>query len=194
MLAIHWTPVNNTKKIIRNGITKSHNGLYCFPLTGHRTVDQWWVKAFNHFKWRDRVQYNGIVFRIEEADLPAYFGDYAFHTTRDVFIKEITSLKDLQQEYRETILWRIGERIFNYDWQKSDEYLEIATEELKKEKRIISNAMNDLGFMEYIFENYQIVLSKSIAPNRIIKIITSRNEYGRILYKSKKDKYKHEIE
>lgn len=32
MLVVHWSPVNNTKNILKNGITKSQNGVYCFPV------------------------------------------------------------------------------------------------------------------------------------------------------------------
>ncbi len=47
MVAVHWTPVNNTKDILKKGITKSKNGLYCFPLTGHKFLDRWWIYFFS---------------------------------------------------------------------------------------------------------------------------------------------------
>ena len=81
MLAIHWSPVNNTKRILKNGISKSKNGLYCFPLTGHKNIDHWWVKTFKTCRKGSRVQYNGFIFRIEQNDMPAYFGHWFGHTT-----------------------------------------------------------------------------------------------------------------
>ncbi|HNC29292.1 MAG TPA: hypothetical protein PKX08_04755, partial [Cyclobacteriaceae bacterium] len=83
MLAVHWTPVANTKRILRNGIAKSKTGLYCFPLTGKPLVDRWWVRFFNHV--RQRKKYNGIVFRIRQEDLPAYFGHWIGTTSKDKF-------------------------------------------------------------------------------------------------------------
>jgi hypothetical protein len=45
--------------------------------------------------------------------------------------------------------------------------------------------MNSLDFMAYTFEDYQIVLSNSIAPNRIIKVLPQGNEFGRVLKQKK---------
>ena len=39
MLAVR-APVKSKGHILKNGITKSKDGLYCFPLTGHRIVDK----------------------------------------------------------------------------------------------------------------------------------------------------------
>ena len=72
MLAIHWSPVKNTGKILKNGIRKSKNGLYCFPLTGHREIDKHWIKGFG-LKYRQRVEYNGFIFRIEQQDFACVF-------------------------------------------------------------------------------------------------------------------------
>lgn len=111
MLAVHWAPVSKTKHILRNGIRKSPNGLYCFPLTGHKALDRWWVYFFNQCRVRDRKKYNGIVFHIEQEDFPAYFGYWYGATNRDRFKKEITSLKQLGATFREDIMWRLGEMI-----------------------------------------------------------------------------------
>lgn len=46
MLAIHWTPVNNAKNILKKGIQKNKNGVYCFPLTGIAHLYRWWVNFF----------------------------------------------------------------------------------------------------------------------------------------------------
>ena len=93
MLVIHWSAVKNTKKILKNGITKSKNGLYCFPLTGNKKLDHWWVTAFNQYGYRKhRVQYNGFIFKIEKEDMPACFGHAYGHTSRDIFEMEITDL------------------------------------------------------------------------------------------------------
>lgn len=78
MLAIHWSPVKNTKHILKNGIKRSRTGVYCFPLTGHRALDKWWAGYFkNHYfiNKERKTQYDGFIFRITQADLPARFSD-----------------------------------------------------------------------------------------------------------------------
>ncbi|WP_418026450.1 hypothetical protein [Paenibacillus sp. JJ1722] len=82
MLVVHWSPVNYSKNILKNGIRKSRNGVYCFPLTGHIALDRWWMKALKRFR-KDGKKYNGFVFRVEESDFPAYFGHFIGHMTSD---------------------------------------------------------------------------------------------------------------
>lgn len=65
MLVIHWSPVNNSKHILKNGIRKNQRGVYCFPLTGHRSLDKWWMKALKRYR-KDGKKYNGFIFRVEE--------------------------------------------------------------------------------------------------------------------------------
>lgn len=124
MLAVHWTPVNNTKSILKNGIRKSKRGLFCFPLTGNKMLDKWWVNFFNQCHVRARKKYNGIVFRIMQEDLPAHYG----HWIGDP-VKDITDLKAFEERYRETILWRMGERVAwqksPNGWMDSDKYAEL---------------------------------------------------------------------
>lgn len=190
MLAIHWSPVNNTKRILKDGITKSKNGVYCFPLTGQRAVDTWWVKAFNQFNFRrNRKKYNGFVFKIEEDYLPAYYGHWIGATTKDVFDKPIKELGELEKEFRQSVLFRIGEKIIgypnaiNYDYE---ELIDIAKKEVDAEKNIYNTIVQDLDYLTYTFEDIQIVLDKSIPAKKIINVVSSKNEFGRILYKKKK--------
>ncbi|MGL4596326.1 MAG: hypothetical protein ACRCYO_02285 [Bacteroidia bacterium] len=189
MLAVHWTPVSKTKNILKNGITKSKKGLYCFPLTGHKSLDRWWVHFFNQIGIRNRKKYNGIVFRITQKDLPAYFGSWVGATNRNDFKKEITNLKDLKLNFKEIILFRIGEELarnVNSMYyvslaQRSNQfYLELAESEIQKNQSILNESLNDLDFMTYAFEDYQIVLSNSIAADRIIKVIPQGTEFGRV--------------
>jgi len=192
MLAIHWSPVKNTKRILKNGITKSQNGLYCFPLTGHKEIDNWWVKAFNQWNYRQhRNRYNGFIFKIVQEDLPAYFGYWYGATSSDTFDKEINSIEELNKEYRNNILWIFAASILGLQYNDKiddDDYIQIVENKINNGDIDINNLLNDLDFMKLVFEDYQIVLSQSIHPKRIIKIISSQNEYGKILYKQKKYK------
>jgi predicted MPP superfamily phosphohydrolase len=195
MLAVHWTPVSNTKTIFKNGITKSKKGLYCFPLTGLKSLDRWWIYFFNQCGARQRKKYNGIVFRLKEEDMPAYFGDWIGATNRDDFKKEITVLKTLGTEYRQTILWRIGEEIAKksnldkdiFDYKKRTElYMRLALIEIEQTPKTLSEKMVDNDFMTFALEDYQIVLTKSISSKRILKILPQGDEFGRIIRQKKK--------
>jgi hypothetical protein len=187
MLAVHWAPVSKTKSILKNGITKSGNGLYCFPLTGHKALDRWWVTFFNDIVSRKRKKYNGIVFRIKKEDLPAYFGHWVGATTRDDYEKEIKTLKALGAQFRETILYRLGEHLA---WEAGIGHLHheddtalfrnLAEKELNKSQKVLKEQMSDPSFMNYTLEDYQIVLSHSISPDRIIKVLTKESESGRV--------------
>lgn len=197
MLAVHWTPVNKTKTILRNGITKSKRGVFCFPLTGHKSVDRWWIYFFNQCGVRAKKNYNGIVFRIAQEDLPAYFGHWAGATNRDEFDKEIKDLKQLGQEFRQVILWRLGEKIARkggldkgiMDGQQTEKlFLSLAEQALQRNPKAFMDEYNSLDFMQYTFEDYQIVLSHSIPAKRIIKILPQGNEFGRVFRKQKQEK------
>ncbi len=195
MLAVHWTPVNDTKKVLKNGIRKSEKGLFCFPLTGHKHLDKWWVNFFNQCGVRHRKKYNGIVFRIKNEDLPAYFGHWIGATNRHNFKKEITDLKSFSKQYREILLWRMGEEIARannldneiYDYQIIDKlYSELADKELLNNTNALTERLNSIDFMSYTLDDYQIVLSNSISANRIIKVMPQGNEFGRVLRQKKK--------
>ncbi len=195
MLAVHWTPVNETKKVLKNGIRKSKKGLFCFPLTGHKHLDKWWVNFFNQYGVRHKKKYNGIVFQIQKEDLPAYFGHWIGATNRDDFKKEINDLKSFGKQYREILLWRIGEEIARannlnngiYDYKIIDKlYLELADREMMNNASALTEQLNSIDFMSYTLDDYQIVLSNSISADRIIKVMPQGNEFGRVLRQKKK--------
>jgi hypothetical protein len=195
MLAIHWTPVNKTKHILKNGITKSKNGLYCFPMTGDKVLDKWWINFFNNCNVRPRKKYNGIIFRITKQDLPAYFGHWIGTTKRDDFEKPIKTIKELDFRFRDCLLYRLGEmiRIKGVDdilaaYNDSDKFVEIAENAIKNNKDLSSFMLNDLSLKTFTFEDYQIVLSNSINPDRIIKIIPQGDEFGKHIRRRKKEK------
>lgn len=198
MLAVHWTPVNRIKNILKDGITKSRQGLYCFPLTGHQPLDRWWLHFFNQCKARQNQKYIGVVFRIEQQDLPAYFGIWIGATNRDDFAKKITTMKQLKEQFKHIITWRLGELLAQkadlekdiVDHEKRTElYQNLVAQEIKNNPRIFISALNDLDFMRYTLDDYQIVLTHSIPADRIIKLIPQGTEFGRV----KRLKEKHRI-
>jgi len=246
MLAIHWSPVKNTKKILKNGISKSKNGLYCFPLTGEKNLDQWWVKLFNQWRGRRyRVPYNGFIFRIEKDDMPACFDEYYDYTNADKFEMQINTIEELELRYRERIIQAIGKKMLKLEFSKTEEFFRKKNEriseypsfyksindpeladyvfkdwllhqiferckgmsrfrdnieenkifqekgetELQKNKDLLKGAFNNFDLLEDAFSTWQIILSRSITPDRIIKIIRNQDEYGKILHKNKKYEY-----
>lgn len=194
MLAVHWAPVSKTKNILKNGITRSRKGLYCFPLTGHKSLDRWWLYFFNQCRVRDRKQYNGFIFRLQQKDMPAYFSYWMGATTRDNFDKKITDIKQLTAEYRAVVMSRLGEHIGRktnaghniFDGEKLWQlYDQLAEKEIAKSPKVLTDSFNNLDLMTYALEDYQIVLSHSISPERIIKILPQGNEFGRVLRRRK---------
>lgn len=195
MLAVHWTPVSKTKSILKNGISKSKKGLYCFPLTGLKSLDRWWIHFFNQYGARQRKKYNGVVFRLKQSDMPAYFGHWVGATNRDNFKKEITNLKTLGTEFRMTILWRLGEELArkenieydHFDRKKETElYLKLAELEIQKSPKALTEKTTDYNFMAFALEDYQIVLSNSISSDRILKVLPQGDEFGRVTRLRKK--------
>jgi hypothetical protein len=193
MLAIHWTPVANTKKILRCGITKSKKGLYCFPLTGNHQVDRWWVKFFNTV--RAKKKYNGIVFKISKKDLPAYFGHWIGATTRDPFDKPILTMKELKDEYRNNILFRVGEYFLYQKGEPSaaadfaHNFVDIAKSEIKENDKV-KRLAHDLNIKTFALEDIQIVLSSSVSADRIVKVISDGTDTGRQRRRKKLERLK----
>lgn len=174
MLAVHWSPIENTRRILRHGVRRSKSGLFCFPLTGQPDVDSRWRSAFQ--QWYRINDYNGFVFRVTRQDLPAAFG----HWAHDADIKPLTSLAQIEAEFENTILFRIGERHFDYSIEAHVKYghqfEQIGREIVARQPNLYREILHgDSEFLQYVFEDYQLVLSHSIAPKRIIQIVINGN-------------------
>lgn len=199
MLVVHWSPVKNTKKILKNGITKSKKGVFCFPLTGHKSLDRWWIYFFNQCFVRQRKEYNGIVFRIDESDFPVSFGSWVWRDFTKKIKFDIKNEKQLAQQFKETLLFRIGEAIA-YNSPSCNEihskenvhelFLKMGEDAVAQDPKLWVDKLNDLDFMTYTFDDYEIILPNSIPAKRIIKVIPLRNEFGKVLKKQKMAKEK----
>ncbi len=195
MLAVHWAPVSKTKLILKNGIAKSKKGLYCFPLTGLKSLDRWWIYFFNKCGIRHPKKYNGIVFKLNQKDMPAYFGHWIGATNKDNFKKEITDIKTLGATFRQMVLRQLGEDLaikanldFDlYDFEKQQKFfITLAELEIKKTPKLLSEKKADLDFMTFALEDYQIVLSNSVSADRILKILPQGDAFGRVIRLKKK--------
>ena len=199
MLAVHWTPVSKTKNILKNGIRKNKKGLFCFPLTGHHALDRWWVHFFNRYQVRSRKKYNGILFRITDDDMPAYFGQWFGATNWTEFEKEIKTTKELGKKFRDNLSFELGYRIAS---QKKllegiidgQEMYKICMKQAKlaqnNDPKSLIEGMNSHDYMWTSLSDYQIVLSHSIPSRRILRVIPQGNEFGKVLKKRKKEKWK----
>ncbi len=61
-------------------------------------------------------------------------------------------------------------------------YLSLAELALREDPKTFARKYNDHDFMEYTFEDYQIVLSNPILARRIIKVLPQGNAFGRVLH------------
>lgn len=193
MLVVHWTPVKNTKHILKNGLGKSQKGVFCFPLTGNKIIDKFWVNLFNNSSNKNRQRYNGIVCRLTQNDLPAYFGHWIGATNRDEFNKPITDIKTLEKQIRQMIYWRIGNYICHIQshnlmleqMQSVDFMVNFGEMVVKNNPSLWHEVVSDSGFLGYIFEDLQIVISQPISAKRIVKIIPQNHEFGRTTRQNK---------
>lgn len=176
MLVVHWSPVKNTKGILRNGITAGKDSAsHFFPLTGHRSVDRWWAQAFR--SWRPRTQYNGFVVRLTDDDMPATFChwiqwavDNGGHAPMRQSIDELTA------EYRDTILWRIGETVAD---SSSGNEAELGRKVVEADPEAYNRLRTDPNWMRWVFEDYEIKVFKSVPASRIQRAFAGSAKSGR---------------
>ena len=204
MMAVHWSAVKNTKTILRNGIRKSKRGVFCFPLTGIASLDRWWAQAFRD--WRPRTQYNGFVFRIVQEDLPARWSHWVFEGDTKL-IQSLAELQRKVREtiiwrvgekYRDhlqeqhALSWddtndAIRARLSANDStslrsKESDIrflYDAIGAQLIVEDPNLVNRWKNEPGWMTYVLEDYQLVLSRSIDPRRIQRVISASQKSGR---------------
>ncbi len=133
---------------------------------------------------RAKKKYNGIVFKISKNDLPAYFGHWIGATSRDTFDKPILTIKELRDEYRNNILFRIGEYFLH---QKGElmtaadfarDFVDIAKREIRGNEKV-KRLLHDLDIKTFALEDIQIVLSSSVSADRIVKVISDGTDTGR---------------
>jgi len=68
-------------------------------------------------------------------------------------------------------------------------FLEKGKIEIQKNEDLLKESLIDFDLLDNSFSTWQIILSRSIAPNRIIKIVTNQDEFGKILHKNRKYNY-----
>ncbi|WP_196888385.1 hypothetical protein [Aureivirga sp. CE67] len=203
MKVIHWTPKENKNQILENGILISDTWISCSILTPFKNLNRWWLD----FLLNDK-EYVGIIFELETEDFPLvhnhwcidsdteYDDDFKVISQKRYNLNEILSnnpkpifnnLKELKRNYAETIIWRIGNTVDDFSFLDKDGVyrsdnkktmeaaLKLIKANPKKAKKVF---FDNSDFMEFVFEDYEVLLFKNIEPNRIEKVIQANTNYS----------------
>lgn len=203
MKVIHWTPKENKSQILEKGILITDTWISCSILTPFKNLNNWWLD----FLLNDK-EYIGIIFELERNDFPLvhshwcidshteYDNDFEIVSKKRYNLNEILSsnpksvfndLKGLKHDYEQTIVWRIGNTIDESSYLNKDgiyrlDDKKIISSGLKLIKSNPKKAEKDFfdnpDFMEFVFEDYEILLFKNIEPNRIEKVIQVNTNYS----------------
>jgi hypothetical protein len=203
MKVIHWTPKENKSRILEKGILITDVWISCSILTPFKNLNRWWLD----FLLNDK-EYIGIIFELEKLDFPLVHSHWVSNEhseTNDDFeviskkrynLNEILSnnpksvfsnLEELKRAYEKTIIWRIGNTVDDSEYLDKDGIYKssdkkiieaglnlIKSNPIKAEKDFFDNA----DFMEFVFEDYEVLLFKNVEPNRIEKIIQANTNYS----------------
>ena len=202
MKLIHWSSKENKESILENGIKISDTWTSCTILTPFHNINRWWVDFLLNKK-----EQIGFVFELTESDFPLVHSHWCIDTYQkqddelNIIEKRRYSLSEilrenpnsvfnnsteLKKDYERTIIWRIGNTIDDSDYldkdgiYKSDDkkIIESGLKLIKSNpKKAEKDFFDNPDFMEFVFEDYEILLFKEIKPNRIIKVISENEEY-----------------
>jgi hypothetical protein len=202
MKLIHWSPKENKESILENGIKISDTWTSCSILTPFHSLNRWWID----FLLNEKEQV-GFVFELTEFDYPLVHSHWCIDTYEkqddelNVIEKRRHSLSEilkdnphrvfknsneLKKDYEETIIWRIGDTIEhpkyldkNGIYQSEDKkIIESGIKLIKSNpKKAKEDFFDNPKFIEFVFEDYEILLFKEITPERIIKVISENEEY-----------------
>lgn len=195
MKAIHWSPAKNKSAILEKGIQIQDTWISATLATPFKNLNRWWLD----FLLNDQ-EYLGFVFELNESDFPLvhdhwvidthkeYDDDYEIISKRRYTLKEILnsnpksvfpSIKQLKKDYKETIICRIGDGTKEgLTLESYEERLSLGKKYIQKsKKKAIKDFIDNPDFMEFTFEDYQLLLFKNIAPERIVKVIKPNTNY-----------------
>ena len=154
MLLIHWTPHNNLKTIIKNGIKMSSKtyqllgsekdsnvkikGVWCYPFTYNKSINNNWKRNLKSWRFKP-ANYNGVIFKLEESDFPLYANSWVGMSIdhEKCIANNLKELNKVMEQFPTTSQ--------------------------------VNNPVNGLDTIDF-----EIILPRSIEPSRIIKIIKDR--------------------
>jgi len=192
--------VANTTKILRNGIhiSKKYRGVFCFPLIGHPSTIRFWPQFLRRTQYKNaNGRYNGFVFRLVEEDMPAGFGNWIFYkkpsvkSDSSVVFHTLDSLKDAVHrqilffiffyERSDLIPADVLEKLPPWDEVNKPGFDDDVWYQKLSEQypQITQKYLNDPGWALFAFEDIEIVISRRVSPDRIVKIISQTTHSGR---------------
>jgi hypothetical protein len=195
MKVIHWSPVKNKSAILKEGILIKDTWTSGSVLTPFKNLNRWWLDLLLNDQ-----EYLGFVFELEASDFPLVHDHWIIDTYTEedddfeVIYKRKYTLKEilknnphcvfsneelLKDAYRRNIVWRIGCAIDDEFFEKDDEeILKAGINFIKNnKKKAFKNFFDDPDFMEFVFEDFQVLFFKDIAPDRIEKVIKANTNY-----------------
>jgi hypothetical protein len=194
MKLIHWSSKENKESILENGIKISDTWTSCSILTPFHNLNRWWID----FLLNEKEQI-GFIFELTEFDFPLVHSHWCIDTYKkqdDDFnvieerrynLSEIfrdnphsvfKNLSELKEDYKKTIIWRIGESISELGLgSDSKEFYKKGIDLLNSDPKKINDFLDNPDFMQYVFEDYEVLLFNEIKPDRIINVISENEEY-----------------
>jgi hypothetical protein len=196
MKLIHWSPTQNKNSILDKGIQIQDTWISASILTPFKNLNRWWLDFLLHDQ-----EYFGFIFEVQPEDFPLVHNTWAcsgetetddnfevISTTRYDLNKILASNPKgvfaneemLKKSYKEDIIWRIAEstkKDMTYE-ESVKEMLEFGQNYIKKHpKKAARDFFDNPNFMEFVFEDYEVLLFKDIAPERIEKVIKPNTHY-----------------
>lgn len=194
MKVIHWTPKENKEAILKEGILLQDTWISCAMLTPFHNLNCWWLDFY--FKEQKCV---GVVFELKESDFPLVYSHWVVSEEKEydddlntisctrnnlkkVFAIDpnavLNSIEELKTEYKETIIWRIGDTVQDVSETNHNKIISSGNQIIQENKsKAIQDFFDNPDFMEFVFEDYEMLIYNSIAPERIEKVIDSTTHY-----------------
>lgn len=202
MKVIHWTPKENKNQVLEKGILITNTWISCSILTPFKNLNRWWLDFLLHDK-----EYVGIIFELEKNDFPLvhshwcidshteYDDDFEVISKKRYDLNEISAnnpssvfanVEALKHDYEQKIIWRIGNTVDDSNYLDKDgtykwDDKKIIASGLKliesNPKKAEKDFFNNPDFMEFVFEDHEILVFKNIEPNRIEQVIQANTNY-----------------
>lgn len=156
MLLIHWSKHKNTNDILKNGIrltkkrisfdgSKTLKGIWCFPFTRNKTLNNNWKR--NLKTWEIELSnFNGFVFKLEDSDFPIYAGEFG-----GISLSPEESKYENREEFLNVYGKYFSPKVLEFEYTEVD--------------------MNE-GHLDY--QDFEIIIPNRIEGKRIIKTIKDR--------------------
>lgn len=196
MKVIHWSPVKNKNAILEKGILIQDTWISASILTPFKNLNRWWLDFS-----LNEGEYLGFVFELNKSDFPLVHAHWCIdsyqeqnedlevvferrHTLKDILDNNshcvFQNNEQLKKNYKEAIVWRIGGAI-NEDniYRSDDDKIKESGQKMihNNKRKAFKDFFDNSDFMEFVFEDYQVLLFKDIAPARIEKVIKSNTNY-----------------